>query len=106
MMLQALLPQLPLPYDECRGMALVFAADLLPALDAVQAGNSSQHRASPVTLTDGRLMLCGDLLSEVGDGGLYATTLGRLDPSLLAMVDVMPWADAVMLLPPPEVLDG
>lgn len=99
MTLADLLPSLPLSYAEGRTMALVFSADFMPALEAVQAEVHSKHQAVPVLLTDGRCLLCGDLLSEVGPGGLYAAGFSKLNPQALDHIHVIPWSEAVALLP-------
>lgn len=94
-----LLSSLPLPYADARQYGLVFSAELAERLAEVQAANPSQHYASPALLTDGRYLLCGDLLSEVGPGGLYARGFAELNPTRFDEIDVLPWADCVALLP-------
>jgi hypothetical protein len=52
-------------------------------------------------LTDGRLMLCADILTEVMPGGLLHAMWQAADQAtLLSSVEVIPWDDAVALLPP------
>jgi hypothetical protein len=94
-----LLPLLPMPYADARELGLVFDAELADRLAAVQAETPSRHYARPTRLTDGRYLLCGDLLSEVGPGGLYAAGFARLDASRFDEIAVMPWAEAVAILP-------
>lgn len=96
-----LLPRLPLSYEEGRTCGLVFDAALAQRLADVQAEHPSRFVAQPVPLVDGRFLLCGDLLSEVGAGGLYAGGFSHLDPSRFSEIEVIPWADALALLPPP-----
>jgi len=45
-------------------------------------------------------MLCGDVLSEVGDGGILAGAAQYITPEMMAAVEVVPLADALALLPP------
>ena len=98
-----LLPYLPLPYEYAAQWGLVFGADLADRLAEVQAEHPSQHYARPTLLTNGSYLLCGDLLSEVGPGGLYAAGFAQLDAQRFDEIAVMPWADAVDLIPaPPE----
>jgi hypothetical protein len=54
-----------------------------------------------VATDDGRYLLCGDLLSEVGAGGLYAGGFSHLDPSRFNEIAVLPWDEALALLPEP-----
>jgi len=99
-----LLPYLPLPADYAGQWGLVFGADLAVRLAEVQAERPSQHYARPTLLTDGRYLLGGDLLSEVPTG-LYGPGFNHLDATRFDEISVMPWADAVALIPapPPEV---
>jgi len=54
----------------------------------------------PLTLTDGRLMLCADILTEVLPGGLLADMWAAADKEILGKeVEVIPWSDALLLLP-------
>ena len=102
MTLADLLPLVPtMTADDAKAMALVFDQAGYDALMAAQP--DGQHRAAPVQLTDSRWMLCADLLTEVRPGGLYAATFARLPQDAFDQVEVMPWADAVALLPAPEL---
>lgn len=102
MTLDELLPRLPLSYAEGKTYALVMAQDLVTRLEEVQAEHPSRHIAKPVPLTDGRFMLSGTILSEVGQGGLFEKGFGYLHPPRFNEVEVIPWADALALLPQPE----
>lgn len=97
-----LLPSLPLAYDEARQYGLVFDAALAQRLAEVQSETPSRFYALPLFLTNGRFLLCGDLLSEVGPGGLYAQGFAKLDAGRFDEIEVVPWADAVALLPQPS----
>jgi hypothetical protein len=105
MTLADLLPQLATLTDaDAKGYALVFGVEPYDALQAAQAAQpDAQHRAAPVQLTDGRWMLCADLLTETSPGGLYANGFALLPPELFDQVDVVPWDDAVALLPVAEL---
>lgn len=96
-----LLPRLPLSYAEGRSYGLVFDAALAARLAEVQAESPSQNYAKPLQMTDGRYLLCGDLLSEVGPGGLYAPGFAKLDSGRFSEILVLPWAECVALLPQP-----
>ena len=95
-----LLPSLPLPYEQAREYGLVFDASLAQRLAEVQAENPGRHYAQPVPLADGRFVLCGDLLSEVGAGGLYAAGFAKLDAARFDEIEVMPMSEALAMLPP------
>lgn len=93
---------LPISYADARGLALVFTPQLAARLAELHGQHGSPNCVPmPRTLTDGRLMLCGDVLTEVMPGGLLHAMWAAADKAvLLAGVEVMPWADAVALLPP------
>ena len=51
-------------------------------------------------MCDGRLMLCADLLTMIGPGGLLHSMWEAADKAvLLPSVEVIPWSDAVAMLP-------
>jgi hypothetical protein len=93
-------------YQTSKQYALLLDATLRDRLAAVQAEHGDpRHRVQPVALTDGRWMLCADLLTEVGEGGLFASGFAHLDPQLFSQVEVVPMADALALLPQAEEAD-
>jgi hypothetical protein len=92
---------LPISYADARVLALVFTPQLAGRLAELHAEHGSPNCVPmPRLLTDGRLMLCGDILTEVMPGGLLAGMWAAADQAvLLPNVTVIPWADAVALLP-------
>ena len=89
----------PVSYETAKDLALVFS----PELAAVQAEHGNpRHVASPVDLVDGRKMLCADLLTEVGPGGLYSGGFAHLPAELFPLVEVLPMSQVLPLLPQPE----
>ena len=86
-------------YEELKSLALVFNSSLKEILEATQETFASKHKASPVELTDGRFMLCADLLTEIQPGGLYAQGFGLLDTDLFSQVEVISMEEASALLP-------
>ena len=93
---------LPISYADARQYALVFDVALAQRLGEIHVEHgSSKCRPVPRVLTDSRLMLCADVLTEIGPGGLLEGMWAAADKAVLAQaVEVMPWADAVALLPP------
>ena len=93
---------LPISYADARGLALVFTTQLAGRLAELHAQHGSQNCVPmPRTLTDGRLMLCADVLTEIEPGGLLHAMWEAADKQVLGQaVEVLPWADAVALLPP------
>lgn len=96
-----LLPFLPLPYDYACQWACVFSQELADRLETVQAENPVQFRVSPRAMTDGRYMIRGAILSEVPNG-LYGGNFARLDASRFDEIAIVPFADALALLPQPD----
>ena len=92
---------LPLSDAAAKALALVFTPQLAGRLAQLHAEHGSTNCVPmPRVLTDGRLMLCADVLTEVMPGGLLAAMWGAADQQVLgASVEVIPWADAVALLP-------
>ena len=86
-------------YEELKNLALVFNSSLKEILESTQETFNSQHKASPVELTDGRFMLCADLLTEIQTGGLYSQGFGLLDNDLFAQVEIISMEEASALLP-------
>ena len=95
---------LPISYTDASSLALVFTPQLSPRLAELHALYGSQNAVPmPRTLTDGRLMLSADILTEVMPGGLLHAMWEASDLSvLLPSVEVLPIADAMALLPAPE----
>jgi hypothetical protein len=93
---------LPISDADAKQLALVFTPQLAARLAELHAEHGTTNCVPmPRVLTDGRLMLCGDVLTEVGPGGLLQGMWEAADQAvLLASVEVIPWADAVAMLPP------
>jgi hypothetical protein len=47
-------------------------------------------------------MLCADLLTEIGPGGLYSGGFAHLPAELFPAVEVLPMSAVLPLLPQPE----
>ena len=92
---------LPISYEDAKALALVFTPALAGRLAELHAEHGSTNCVPmPRLLTDGRLMLCGDVLTEIAPGGLLHAMWAAADQQVLgASVEVMPWADALALLP-------
>jgi hypothetical protein len=96
--------QLPINDADARGLALVFAPALAARLGQLHAAHGSTNCVPvPSPLTDGRLMLGADVLTEVKPGGLLAAMWSAADQTVLrASVEVIAWDEAVAMLPEPE----
>ena len=97
------LADLPLPItaEQGRGYALVFGDALAGRLAEVwQQHGTTNCVPTPSRLTDGRWMLCADILTEIGPGGLLHAMWVNVDQAaVMQAVAVLPWADAVAMLP-------
>ena len=95
---------LPINAAEARVLALVFAPAIAARLSQLHAEYGSTNCVPvPSPLTDGRLMLCADVLTEVIPGGLLAAMWAQADHAVLgASVKVIAWGEAVAMLPEPE----
>jgi len=99
-----LLPHLPLPYDYAKQYACVFSQELADRLIAIQEEQPQQFRVTPLALTDGRYMIRTAILSECPNG-LYGENFARLDASRFDEISLVPWAEAVALLPQPDPVE-
>ena len=97
---------LPISYEWGVAHALLFTPALAQRLAELHAEHGRQDcLASPVALTDGRLMLTADILTATEPGGyLHAMWQAADKAILLPAVEVVPMADAEALLPQPEML--
>jgi len=95
---------LPISYEDARQLALVFSPQLARRLAELHGIHGSQKCVPmPRTLTDGRLMLSADVLTEIEPGGLLAAMWEAADKTiLLPAVEVVPVAEAIALLPPEQ----
>jgi hypothetical protein len=93
---------LPISYENARQYALVFTPQLAARLAELHAEYGRPDCiAIPRELTDGRMMLSADLLTAITSGGWLHEMWEAADKAVLnASVEVLPWADAVALLPP------
>jgi len=98
---------MPISETDARGLALVFAPALAARLGQLHAAHGSTNCVPlPSPLTDGRLMLCADVLTEVRPGGLLAAMWANADQAVLgASVEVIPWHEAVAMLPEPDPIE-
>lgn len=90
----------PVSYEAVKELAIILTPDQSATLAAIQQqyGNP-QHVAAPVPLADGRLMLCADLLTETGPGGLYAQGFAHLPTEMFSQVEIIPMNEAIDLIP-------
>jgi hypothetical protein len=95
---------LPISDADARGLALVFSPALAARLGQLHAAYGSSNCVPvPSPLTDGRLMLCADVLTEVRAGGLLHAMWANADQEVLGQsVQVIPWSEAVAMMPEPE----
>jgi hypothetical protein len=92
---------LPVSLEWSRGHCLLFSPQLAERLAELHSAHgSSSLILIPVALTDGRLMLSADVLTEVEPGGLLHAMWAAADQEvLLPAVEVVPLVDALALLP-------
>ena len=93
--------ELPITDTYGKSIALVFNPVLAIRLAELHAEYGSPNAVPyPRMLTDGRLMLCGDILTMVEEGGFLHGMWSHADMGvLLPSVEVIPWDEAVALLP-------
>lgn len=95
---------LPVTYSECKDLALVYPYEVAVVLYGIQAEHGDpRHVPAGRKLTDGRWMLCGDVLSEVGGAGILTSAFSYITPELMASVEVIPLGEALSLLEADEI---
>jgi hypothetical protein len=92
---------LPIDYNEAKNYALVFNEQLANRLTELHHQYGKPDCIPmPLQMTDGRFMLCADILTAIEPGGWLYDMWQMADKTiLLSQVDVIPWVDAVSLLP-------
>ena len=91
---------LPMPYDECKGLALVYPYEVALVLyTAQQEHGDPRHVVTGQPLTDGRYMIAGEMLSEVGPGGLFAWIASCMTPEIMGQIEVVPMSYIADLIP-------
>lgn len=92
---------LPISYEEAKQYALVFSPQLASRLSELHAQYGSNNCVPiPTVLTDGRLMLSADILTEIEQGGMLHNMWMAADKEILGReVEVIPWDEALLLLP-------
>ena len=94
---------LPMSLDECEDLALVYGYEVAVALYELQQEHGDwRHVCYGRPLTDGRWMIDGEILSMVGDGGIYGWVKDHMDAETMEQISVVPMEEAVALLPEPE----
>jgi hypothetical protein len=84
------------PQESLDTLALYMTAELKDTLLAYQDTlGTIQHKVSPVELVDGRWFLCADVLTEIGEHGIFKRGFDILPQELFALVTVgaMPTPD-------------
>lgn len=93
---------IPVSLEWARGHALVFDSAIATRLAEVQSQHGdARHAPAARQLVDGRWILSADILTECVPGGLMYGGFSHLDPSRFDEIEVVPWANALALLPPP-----
>lgn len=96
---------LPVSYESVRGRWLVFNAALAQRLLEVQEqyGNP-RHVPNLIPLSDGRLALNADILTECVPGGIMWAGFSHLDASRFNEIEVVEAGELVDLVPPDPAL--
>jgi len=96
---------LPVQYADCKDLALVYPYEIAVALYGVQQEHGDpRHVPVGRQLVDGRWAMCGDVLSEVGEGGILSQAFSYVTQEMMASVEIVPISEALALLPPDQPL--
>jgi len=98
---------LPLPYAECKDLAIVYPYAVAVALYGLQQEHGDwRHVCYGRQRTDGTWMIDGEVLAMVGDGQPYEWIRQYMTPEIMSQVEVIPLSEAVALLPPATILES
>lgn len=87
---------LPVPYNECKDLALVYSHDIaVQWYQTQQEHGDPRHVATAQQLPDGRWWLGAHLLSEVYPGGILGWAAEFLTPAIAEQIEVVPLADVL-----------
>lgn len=90
---------LPVPYSECKELALVYPYDIAVLWYGIQQQHGDpRHVATAQELTDGRWMLGGHILSELHPKGILGWAVQYLTPEIMEGIEVIPLSEAMALL--------
>lgn len=91
---------IPVPYDECRNLALVYPYEVAVLWYTIQQEHGDpRHVGVGRELTDGRWIMDGGVLSELYPGGILGWAVEHLTPEIMAQVAVLPMSEVAGLLP-------
>lgn len=97
---------LPLAYDDCKGMALVYPYEVAVVWYTLQQQHGDpRHIGIGLPLTDGRWVMTGGVLSELHEGGIMGWACEYLTPEITAQIEVLPMIEVVPLLQETEPTD-
>ena len=89
--------------ENLKEYGLVFSEPTKLLLDEAQNSlPNRQHQVQPIQLTNGDWLLCADILSEIGESGIYRQWFLALPQEHFNEVEIVNWNETVALLPTPE----
>ena len=89
--------------SDAQGQFLLLSEALRDSIASKQDTLGVNHRISPVLLTDGRYGVCCDLLTEIGEGGIYHEIFTLIDLDALNTAERVDKSAFLSLLPTDEV---
>lgn len=90
-----------MPRAKCKDLALVYSYEVAVFLyNTQQEHGDPRHVVGGQVLTDDRYMVAGEMLAEVGEGGLFPWIREYLTPEIMAQIEVVPMSEVAALLPP------
>jgi hypothetical protein len=90
--------------QDLKSTALVFSQEAYAQLQGEIIPENNKHLISPVPLTDGRVFICADVMTEAQEGGIFHHIIKNLTLDVLAQFSVVPISEIKPLLPVEEVV--
>ena len=83
--------------QDLKSTALVFSQEAYAQLQGEIIPENNKHLIRPVRLTDGRVFLCADVMTEAQEGGVFHHIIKNLTLDVLAQFSVVPVIDLTPL---------
>ena len=90
--------------EDMASKALLFSAALNDAMQAKQGNVDTNHRITPVELTDGRYGIRALTFTECNAGGIFYRLFSSLDTAIFNTAELVEMSEMVALIPEtPEI---
>ncbi len=90
--------------QDLRNTALVFSQETYAQITTQVRPENNLNLIQAMPLTDGRVFICADVMTEAQEGGIFYHIIKNLTLDVLAQFSVVPISEIKPLLPVEEVV--